>query len=79
VGRLALEAPPFVAIGSVVGLAVPWLYLGHAAEKRQRLIAGQVAQLLVLVAGAAAAAIPLPRILREVLPKLKRLYPSSLE
>ena len=69
VGRLTLEAPPFVAIGGVVGLAVPWLSLGHAAEKRQRLIAGQVAQLLVVVAGAAAAAIPLPRILREVLPR----------
>jgi Flp pilus assembly protein TadB len=42
------------------------------AEKRQRLIAGQVAQLLVVVAGAAAAAIPLPRILREVLPRAVR-------
>jgi tight adherence protein B len=68
-GWLTLEAPPFVAIGCAVGLVVPWLYLGHVAEKRQRLIAGQVAQLLVVVAGAAAAAIPLPRILREVLPR----------
>jgi len=68
-GWLTLGAPPFAAIGAVMGFVVPWLRLGALAEKRERLIAAQVAHLLVVIAGAAAAAVPLPRILREVLPR----------
>lgn len=68
-GWLTLEAAPFVVVSGAVGLALPWLRLGSLAETRERAIAAQVAQLLVVVGGAAAAAIPLPRILREVLPR----------
>jgi Flp pilus assembly protein TadB len=68
-GWATLGAAPFVALGGAAGLAVPWLYVGRRAERRERMIAAQVVQLLVVVAGAASAAVPLPRILREVLPR----------
>ena len=68
-GWLILDAPPFSAIGGGIGLSLPWLYLGSKADRRERVIAAQVAHLLVVIAGAAAAAVPLPRILCEVLPR----------
>lgn len=68
-GWLLLGAPPFGLIGFIgVGL-LPWVWLGHLAERRELLLARQIAQMLLLIAGASAAGLPPLRILREVLPR----------
>ena len=70
-GALALAllgAPPFGALGALVGGALPWLLLGRQAERRGARLARQVAHMLAVTAGAAAAAMPPERILTEVLP-----------
>jgi Flp pilus assembly protein TadB len=70
-GALALAllgAPPFGALGVLVGGALPWLLLGRQAERRGARLARQVAHMLSVTAGAAAAAIPPERIVTEVLP-----------
>lgn len=68
-GWALLGAPPFATIGFVAGAYLPWAWLGRLAERRELRLARQVAHMLLLTAGAAAAAIPPLRILREVLPR----------
>ncbi len=68
-GWALLDAPPFATIGFVAGAYLPWAWLGRLAERREVRLARQVAHMLLLTAGAAAAAIPPLRILREVLPR----------
>ncbi len=68
-GLLLLGAPPFALIGFVGAASLPWTWLGQRAERRDLLLARQVAQMLLLIAGAAAAGLPPLRILREVLPR----------
>lgn len=68
-GWLLLGAPPFVLIGFVGAGTLPWFWLGRLAARRELLLARQVAQMLLLIAGASAAGIPPLRILREVLPR----------
>jgi len=68
-GLLLLGAPAFALIGFVGAAWLPWAWLGHRAERRELLLARQVAQMLLLIAGAAAAGLPPLRILREVLPR----------
>lgn len=66
-GLVLLGAPPFVLLGFVGAAWLPWAWLGRRAERRELLLARQVAQMLLLIAGAAAAGLPPLRILREVL------------
>ncbi len=68
-GLLLLGAPAFALVGFVGAAWLPWVWLGHRAEQRELLLARQVAQILLLIAGAAAAGLPPLRILREVLPR----------
>src|SRR5438445_18040 len=68
-GWVLLGAPPFALIGFVGAGMLPWAWLGRLAERRELLLARQVAQMLLLIAGASAAALPPLRILREVLPR----------
>ena len=69
VGLLLLGVPAFALVGFVGAAWLPWAWLGHRAERRDLLLARQVAQMLLLIAGAAAAGLPPLRILREVLPR----------
>lgn len=69
VGWTLLGAPPFATIGFIGGAYAPWAWLGRVAERREAQLARQVAHMLLLIAGASAAAIPPLRILREVLPR----------
>jgi len=68
-GLLLLGAPAFALIGFAGATWLPWAWLGHRAECRELLLSRQVAQMLLLIAGAAAAGLPPLRILREVLPR----------
>jgi len=65
---ILLVAPPFVAIGLGGGLAAPWLWLGRQAEKSRRAMALHITQLLQVIAGAAAAGLPLQVVLADVVP-----------
>ncbi len=68
-GLTLLGAPAFATVGFVVGVYGLWAWLGRLAERRELRLARQVAQMLLLIAGASAAGIPPLRILREVLPR----------
>lgn len=68
-GILLLGAPSFAVIGFVGAAWLPWAWIGHRAERREQQLARQVAQMLLLIAGAAAAGLPPLRILREVVPR----------
>jgi len=69
VGWVLLGAAPFITIGFVGAAVLPWAWLGRLAERRDLLQARQVAQMLLVIAGASAAGIPPLRILHEVLPR----------
>lgn len=66
--QVLLVAPPFVLVGLGLGLAAPWVWLGRQAETVQRAMALQIAHLLQVIAGAAAAGLPLQAILADVAP-----------
>jgi len=68
-GLLLLGAPAFALVGFVGGAYGSWAWLGRLAERRELRLARQIAQMLLLIAGASAAGIPPLRILREVLPR----------
>ena len=59
-------APPFLAVGTGLGLGLPWWWLGRRIARRLALIEAQVASLLFIMSGAIAGGLTPQKALQEV-------------
>ncbi len=59
-------APPFLAVGTGLGLGLPWWWLGRQIARRLVLIEAQVAALLFIMSGAIAGGLTPQKALQEV-------------
>lgn len=69
VALMLFGASSVATISFIAATYLPWIWLGHRAERREQQLAHQVAQMLLLIAGASSAGLPPLRILREIVPR----------